>query len=340
MQVLTLFNHKGGVGKTTLTVNLADAFVDLGKTVLLMDTDPQCNLSSFYLPEDQLDGLLEDSEREESEEDEGATGQTLWSAIRPVVRGRGAVKEVDTVELRDRLHLVVGDVFLSEYEEELPSAWTESFARKPRGYDVMCALSAITRVLAQRVGADLVMYDVGPNLGPLNRTVLLDCDAFVTPVHTDLYSLRALTTVGRTVARWVRDWQTVRQLASEREKNRLLRGKPQYLGYVCSAFKVYGGKKAKPHQYWERKLPSRVKLRVVDELEKVDASLTRPAPHKVGDVRHFHSLAPLSQETGVPVGKLFEYASSGQHDQIEETHKQVMSLAKTILARLRGVDHD
>jgi cellulose biosynthesis protein BcsQ len=67
MKTIALFNHKGGVGKTTLTVNVADALVDLGLKVLLIDADPQCNLTSFYLEESQLDTLLA-----ESDDDEGA----------------------------------------------------------------------------------------------------------------------------------------------------------------------------------------------------------------------------------------------------------------------------
>ena len=61
MKTLAIFNHKGGVGKTTLAVNAADALVDLGFRVMLVDADPQCNLTSFYLPEKELDELLGES---------------------------------------------------------------------------------------------------------------------------------------------------------------------------------------------------------------------------------------------------------------------------------------
>ncbi|MEO1530076.1 MAG: ParA family protein, partial [Planctomycetota bacterium] len=83
MKKLTLFNHKGGVGKTTLTVNIADALGAMGHTVLLIDADPQCNLTSYYLGEKEIDQLL-------GESDDDDEGDTMWSAIKPVVRGRSS----------------------------------------------------------------------------------------------------------------------------------------------------------------------------------------------------------------------------------------------------------
>jgi cellulose biosynthesis protein BcsQ len=78
---IALFNHKGGVGKTTLTINIADALADAGKSVLLVDADPQCNLTSFYIDEPQLEELLGSS-------DDDASDATIWSAIKPVALGQ------------------------------------------------------------------------------------------------------------------------------------------------------------------------------------------------------------------------------------------------------------
>lgn len=329
MKTITLFNHKGGVGKTTLTINLAEAFHELGLRVLLIDADAQCNLSSFYLEEKTLDKMLGDSE-------EGNNGQTIWTALQPVVLGRGDIKIVEPARLDEHLYLIVGDVLLSQYEEELPSAWTESFARKQRGYDVMCALSRTARETAARIQADIVMYDVGPNVGPLNRTVLLDSDYFITPVHSDLYSLRALTTVGRSVAKWVRDWTTVKSLASASDQKRLIAGKPHYLGYVSSAYKEYGGLASQPHEYWAEMLPNRVKLRVVDQLNDVDEDLSGSPPYKIGDIPNFHSLGVKAQQHGLGVGYLKGLVASGQNPRVEELRKKFLTLA-TIIRKKMGI---
>ena len=101
----------------------------------------------------------------------------------------------------------------------------------------MCALSRTVRRAAQTYKADLIIYDVGPNVGALNRTILLDSDYFATPVAADLFSLRALATVGRSLGLWIRDWETVRNLAPPDDREQLLRGQPEYLGYITSAYK-------------------------------------------------------------------------------------------------------
>lgn len=331
MPRIALFNHKGGVGKTTLTVNIADALADLGKRVLIVDADPQCNITAFYLDEKFLDDLLGESAGTEDD------GKTIWAAVKPVARGKGPVKKIEAIDLGPRLQnlfIAPGDVLLSEYEEELPAGWTDAFARKERGYDLTCAISDAVDIMAADTKADVVLYDVGPNVGALNRAVLLDCDYFITPVAADLFSLRALTTVGRSMAKWVKDWKTVRDLASPKDKLRILEGEPKYLGYVSSAFKVSSGlRKANPHTYWEAKIAPRVKHRLVDELRAVDPSLILPHPNKLGDVKHFHSLAASAQDVGIPIGKLRGHVNSGHYPQVAEAAAEFAALAKEIVKR-------
>ena len=333
METLALFNHKGGVGKTTLTVNIADALVDLGFSVLVVDADPQCNLTAFYLDEKELDEILGDSG--------DANGGTIWSSIKPVIDGKGPIKDIELFEIREGLHLCPGDVLLADYEEELPAAWTGSFARKARDYDVMCAPSRAVRGLGKKIQTDIIIYDVGPNVGPLNRTILLDADYFITPVAADLFSLRALSTVGRSLARWIRDWKTVRDLATKEERKTLLGGRPVYLGYVTSAYKVSSGRNAtRPHDYWEAKISSRVRDRIVHDLRQVDSKLVPHGGNKLAAIKNFQSLAPQAQAQaqaqahGIPIGKLKGLVNPGYYGQIEEAAQEFDDLAQELAKRI------
>ena len=146
---LVLFNHKGGVGKTTLTVNLAYALVEAGKRVLLVDTDPQCSLSSFFLDEKYLDQLLDNSE--------SPKGNTLWTALRPVSEGTGPFRQITPVKIpgdHDGLSLAVGDIRLSHFESILADCWNLCVSRNRRGYLCTASLSQLVDGLAQRTKAE------------------------------------------------------------------------------------------------------------------------------------------------------------------------------------------
>ena len=59
MKVLSIFNNKGGVGKTTLTYHLGHILAEMGKKVLMIDLDPQCNLSIYSILENEIGNIWE-----------------------------------------------------------------------------------------------------------------------------------------------------------------------------------------------------------------------------------------------------------------------------------------
>ena len=132
---IAIFNHKGGVGKTTLTANIACALASRGKRVLLVDADPQCNLTSYFVEDSVVDDLLDKSD--------GRDGRTLWSAVKPLVDSDGQLRDIKPIELSQKnAFLLPGDIRLFEFEEDLTDAWTACLRRKLRGFRATCALSA------------------------------------------------------------------------------------------------------------------------------------------------------------------------------------------------------
>src|SRR6185437_6956852 len=169
-QRISIFNHKGGVGKTTLTINIAAALgLSLDKSVLIVDSDPQCNSTSYLVESSVVDELLDHSDSDK--------GETLWSAIRLVAEGVGDVVEVPTIETGIRgVSLVPGDIQLSDFELELNQFWTDCLQRRTRGFRGTSSISRLVNDLCHEHDFDFVFYDSGPNIGPLNRAVLLDSD--------------------------------------------------------------------------------------------------------------------------------------------------------------------
>lgn len=328
---IALFNHKGGVGKTTLIVNLARAFGQMGLRTLVADCDPQCNATAFYLPEESVDTLLDESIDPEE-------GKTIWSGIAVSVRGRGVVHAVEAIPLYDNSLLLPGDVLLGMFEDRLAGAWKDSFSRDPTAIDLMSALHRCIDLTAQEAGADVVLIDLGPSVGSLNRAVVLGCDYFAVPVGCDLFSLRALRTLGQTMSSWLGDWQTVQRLAKGMQDVTLLRGKPQFLGYITQHFNIYRGRSTLAFEEWENRIPLRITRDLTEPMAAVDPTLVpKWKSNKLGAVPAFHSLAPQAQSLGVAIGGLrgLQGVNPGNYAKIDEADHVFLQLAGEIAGRAK-----
>ena len=321
---IAIFNHKGGVGKTTLTVNIAAALASKGQRILLVDTDPQCNLSSCLLEESVLDDLLANSD--------SPKGRTLWSALQPVAEGLGDVGTLKPLELSlEGVYLGCGDIRLSEFENELNTYWSESLQRRMRGLRGTMALSSLVGQMSSDSEIDLVFYDCGPNIGPLNRAILLDCDGFIVPAACDQFSLRALRTLGSTVTSWISQWETISNLAPQDMK--LLPGKPKLLGYIPQRFKVYRGVVSRAFAGYLAKIERRFVSDLIIPLRKIDPTLASSSleENKLGQIKDFSTIANASQVQGVPMSEV----DAGTQAQRAEASAAFSVIATNILRRLQ-----
>jgi len=319
---LAIFNHKGGVGKTTLTINLAFALTELGLRVLLVDSDPQCNLTSYLLSEEKVNELLDHSDE--------ADGATIWSALKPVVDGSGQPIRIPLLSIAGKLLFVPGDIRLSEFESELSTFWGESFQRKVRGFRGTSALSSLVDSLATAHKIDVILYDSGPNIGPLNRAILLDCDYFLVPAACDAFSIRAVKILGHELSKWIADWEVVKKLAPDNLY--LLPGLPKPIGYVPQRFKVYGGAPAQAYASWLPRIEKSVRDDLITVLKRLNPELTSSAraPLRLASIKDFGSLALSAQSEGVAIWR----SEKATATQAAEAHSDFLKLAKSVLQRI------
>lgn len=326
---LCIYNHKGGVGKTTLTVNIAAALAELGHTVLLVDSDPQCNISSYFIENDELDKLLDASDTPD--------GETIWSSLKPVVDGVGLSKEITPYQAvgdyGDRLLLLPGDIRLIEFERSLDQFWAGCIGRQRRGYLGISALKHVVDQVCSRFPVQYVFYDTGPNIGALNRSILLDADAFIIPAACDAFSVRALKTLGYVLTDWIQSWSTIADLAPKEFP--LLSGRPSLIGYIPQGFRVYGGTMTEMSARYASAFEKTLLSDVISPLRAIDSSLApeRVASSRIGQVQHWPGLVQLGQQQQMPFS-LVNGASPGQ----SEAAKLVFqAMAKEVIKRVGGL---
>ena len=314
---ISIFNHKGGVGKTTLTYNIAAAMAASGKRVLLVDSDPQCNLTAYVIDSSVVDDLLDNSD--------GPSGNTIWSALKPVAESIGLLKPISSIPLFAKVQLIAGDIKLSEFENELNNFWGECFQRKRRGFNGTMAISEVVNSVCLSEKIDVVFYDSGPNIGALNRVILLDCDYFIIPAAYDLFSVRALKTLGRTLLTWVTDWRTISDLSPIDEY--LLPGGPKFLGYITQNFSVYRGAVASAPAKFAGALDRSIQTDIVRYLKAADL-IASSGNHKLGEVKDFGALITASQQQGVP---LWSVSGAGTPTQRQDAKTAFKNVADRIL---------
>jgi len=319
---IAIFNHKGGVGKTTLTVNVAAALASLGKIVLLIDSDPQCNLTSYLFEDNVIDQLLDESDT--------SKGETVWSAMKPVVEGTGNISKIKAYPTTtENMYLLPGDIMLSEFELKLAKFWTSCLEEEIRGFRGTTSLSRLVNSRAAFVEADFVFYDTGPNIGPLNRVILLDCDFFIVPGACDLFSVRALKTLGHTLTGWIGRWETIKGLASTGAP--LLPGTPKFLGHILQGFRVYGHGMARTPSKYRAKFERQLFSDLITPLRKIDKSFAKSKVSicKLGEVKDFAALVQQSQAQGVPLWEVY----GAQNYQLGQAKECFLKIAQRIIDR-------
>lgn len=317
---ISIFNHKGGVGKTTLTVNIAATIASLGKRVLVVDSDPQCNSTSYLIEASVIDELLEKSDSNQ--------GRTLWSAVRPLVEGIGDFIEITPFEVGiNGLFLVPGDIKISDFELELNQFWTECLQRRTRGFRGTSAISRLIDHLCEAHNIDFVFYDSGPNIGPLNRIMMLDTDFFIIPAACDEFSIRALKTLGHTLANWITEWKTIVDLAPENAP--LLSGRPCFLGYIPQRFRIYGGQPTTEFSIFLPKLEKQITADIVKVLQRINPDLIIDPKHssRLGQVPDFSGRVSTSQRLGLPIHLV------GNSEQNDDVRGVFLPIAKKIIQR-------
>lgn len=325
---VAFFNNKGGVGKTTLVYHLAHMFVELGSRVLLVDLDPQSNLTAMCLTEERLEALWSD---------EGHHPESVLGCLRPIMRGLGDLAEPHVEEMRPGLGLIPGDLGLSSFEDRLSDAWPRALDRDEAAYRKLSAFHRMAQRGAATHGADLILIDVGPNLGAINRAALLAAEHVVTPLAPDLFSMQGLRNLGPTLVEWRRSWADRLDRSPSRDLD-LPRGRMNPLGYLIMQTGMRLSRPVKAYQRWVERMPVEYHRCLLGEGEAPRAA--ERDPYCLGVMRHYQSLMPLAQDARKPMFDLKPADGAiGSHTKaVSRCRQDFQALADRLLARLYDLE--
>ena len=328
--LIAFFNNKGGVGKTSLVYHLAWMYADLRLRVVAADLDPQANLTAAFLEDDRLEELWPD----------GSHCNTIFGCVQPLIRGLGDIADphLEGVEeqlaFNGQLSLLVGDLGLSNFEDELSAMWPRCLDRDDRAFRVISAFWRILQRAAAKGQADVVLMDLGPNLGAINRAALIAADYVVVPLSPDLFSLQGLRNLGPTVRNWRREWKDrlERNPASDLA---LPPGGMQPIGYIVLQHAVRLDRPVKAYDRWIAQIPEVYRQDVLEESHGKSISNVKKDPHCLALLRHYHSLLPLAQESHKPMFHLKPADGAlGAHVQaVQSAYHDFEALAREIAKR-------
>ncbi|WLG31925.1 MULTISPECIES: ParA family protein [Pseudomonas] len=300
MKIISVFNNKGGVGKTTYIYHIAHLLERKGKTVLLVDLDSQCNLSAYCLS----DVDLEKSWRPDR-------GNSIWNAIERVYSGLGDIRQRQPTWLNkayaggtyQNLYLIPGDVLLSSYEDRLGDTWSSARGGDPLSLRVQSAIYRYILWCAHAVNADVVLMDLGPNLGSLNRAVLAASDYFVVPVSPDLFSIRGTENLGSKLEIWRAGWDQC-NMNNVAHGIQLPAGRPAFLGYVKQQHNIRANATGMTRGWniFGSQIEGAVQANIVAKLDPLGQVFHwSDGNFDLGGIPNLHSLIPYSQDARKPI---------------------------------------
>ena len=318
---ITLFNHKGGVSKTTTTFNLGWMLAEKGYKVLLVDTDPQCNLTGLVIGYENLESFFQNH-----------TERNIRSGLTPAFEAQP--KLIEPIECIvadgiDGLYLLPGHINLSEYEVTL------GFAQELSGSlqalkNLPGAISYLLEVTAEEYQADYILVDTSPSVNSINQNVVMTGDYFLLPSSPDYFSVMALDGLTTVLPRWGSWAQRARDMkALSTATYRLPDSIPRFLGTIIQNYRPRQGRATRGFQRWIDEINSKTTQQLVPELQRNNLTLPRSVYEDAGvmgdyclaTIPDFNTLVANSQEHRTPIFALSD-EQIGQAGVVLETQRE------------------
>lgn len=304
MKIISVFNNKGGVGKSTLCFHLACALNEMGKRVLLIDLDPQCNLTICGMKEEQLHMIWEEEEpfiddyekawkSDEVVEKVLSTPRSIHFLLKATEEGVNELENYpNPIKLYDNLDLIPGRLSIHQYENKIAERWSSVYQGDNLGIRTITNIRRICEKYNEMNKYDYILVDTSPSLGVLNKVIISTVDGFFIPTQPDMFSLYGIRNIGTSLVLWQKEFNVIYTLLSEDKRNKFPKKFVQFIGYTLYNARVYtnGNNKydlAKAHYAYAQRIPGVINEYIRSENRIESDNLEEPIGGKA--VMHSHN---------------------------------------------------
>ena len=338
MKSIAVFNNKGGVGKTTLTYHLGYALAELGHKTLLVDLDPQSNLTLFGLHPEELheiwqveDVFIDDfvqarDEKSPSEFEAIASDvRSIHFLLKPIEdetdRPEFLVEPLnlhpnlgrpeflaEPLNLHPNLGMLPGRISIHTYEDTIASRWYYVAGANLLAICTVTQIRSLCKAYAERYAYEFILIDTPPNLGYLNQAIMTTVDGFLIPCMPDMFSLYGIQNIGKALEGWKRDFRTICNLVSDAKLSYFPKKFASFLGFTISDARRYTDSRewdsSKAHHNYAEQIPITIQKHIDNDHRHLSATqLGEP----IGDMDVMYSdstLPTMAQKYRTPIWKV------------------------------------
>lgn len=367
MFCISIFNNKGGVGKTTLTFHFAHALALLGKKVLVIDLDPQCNFTIMSMRDKKIYDLWDSEERYISDYEAFenlkmserskilSNTRSIHFLLKAAEDGISDFEETPPpFSMANNIDLIPGRLSLHSFEDKIGERWSNTYKGDPLSVRTVTQIRTISKRYAEEYDYDYVIFDTSPSLGMLNRVILSVADGFIIPCLPDKFSLYGVKNIGSALSRWKSEFETILSLQTDSRRRLFPEQFVRFLGYTIYNARRY--KQTPPINQWDlaiahynfaKQIPPTIKSSIPVELRSnlSEAELNEPIGGTA--VMHSHNTLPnASQKYHVPIWGVPRVSGLEQQDKntvqvnrkiYEATEQSYIKFAESVIGRVGAI---